>query len=66
MSVPTYGEQLFERYLNAHQIPFEHEPDLPGIPERMDFVLDHPSCGKILLDVKDIEKPTARVRVRFL
>jgi len=57
MSVPTYGERLFERYLNGHDVRFQREPELPGIPELMDFVLDHADCGKILLDVKDIENP---------
>lgn len=57
MSVPTYGEQLFEDYLNDHGVKFDREPELPGIPERIDFVVDHPTSGKILLDVKDIENP---------
>jgi hypothetical protein len=57
ISVPTYGEILFESYLKAHDIEFEREPELPGIPERIDFVIDHPTWGKILLDVKDIENP---------
>jgi hypothetical protein len=34
---------------------------LPGISQRVDFVVDHPDCGKILLEVKDIvnEPPAA-------
>jgi hypothetical protein len=48
---------LFERYLAGQHVRFQREPELPGIPERMDFVLDHAECGKILLDVKDIENP---------
>jgi hypothetical protein len=55
MSVATYGEQLFDEYLNVHGVKYEREPDLPGIPERIDVIIDHPTCGKILLDVKDIE-----------
>ena len=37
------------------EIQFEREPELPGIAQRVDFVVDHPDCGKILLEVKDIE-----------
>ena len=55
ISVPTYGELLFERYLQSQEILFEREPELPGIAQRVDFVVDHPDCGKILLEVKDIE-----------
>ncbi len=28
---------------------------MQGISQRIDFVVDHPDCGKILLEVKDIE-----------
>ena len=55
--VPTYGEILFESYLKAHDIEFEREPELQGVPERIDFVIDHPTCRKILLDVKHRESP---------
>jgi hypothetical protein len=55
MSVPTFGEQLFELYLQSQDIKFEREPELPGISQRVDFVVDHPACGKLLLEVKDIE-----------
>jgi hypothetical protein len=53
----TYGEDLFERYLRSQGINFEREPPLPGITQLIDFVVDHPKCGKILLEVKDIENP---------
>ena len=46
---------MFERYLESQGIAFEREPALPGIAQRIDFVVDHPECGKILLEVKDIE-----------
>ena len=36
-------------------VSFEREPELPGIAQRVDFVVEHPECGKILLEVKDIE-----------
>jgi hypothetical protein len=55
MSVPTYGEELFELYLQSQGIAYEREPELQGISQRVDFVVDHPDCGKILLEVKDIE-----------
>jgi hypothetical protein len=60
MTIPTYGEDLFEQYLQSHSIRYVREPEFPGIPERVDFVVEHPACGKILLEVKDIEsKPPA-------
>jgi hypothetical protein len=55
MSAPTFGEQLFELYLQSQEIKFEREPELPGISQRVDFVVEHPACGKLLLEVKDIE-----------
>lgn len=55
MNKTTYGESLFERYLQSQGIIFEREPALPEITQRIDFIVDHPSCGKILLEVKDIE-----------
>jgi hypothetical protein len=55
MSNPTFGEELFERYLQSQAIKFEREPELPGISQRVDFVVEHPGCRKILLEVKDIE-----------
>jgi hypothetical protein len=55
MSVQTFGEQLFELYLQSQGIHFEREPELPGIRQRIDFVVEHPTGGKLLLEVKDIE-----------
>ncbi|MHB8301545.1 MAG: hypothetical protein ACYDC6_01715 [Acidobacteriaceae bacterium] len=55
MNKSTYGETLFERYLTSEQISFEREPNLPGISQLIDFVVDNPTYGKILLEVKDIE-----------
>lgn len=57
MNKSTYGESLFERYLRSYGIGFEREPTLPGITQLVDFVIDHPDSGKILLEVKDIENP---------
>jgi hypothetical protein len=57
MNKTTYGESLFERYLRSQGMSFEREPPLPGITQRIDFVISHPDCGKILLEVKDIENP---------
>lgn len=55
MNKSTYGEDLFERYLLEQGLSFEREPVLPGISQRIDFVLEHPTAGKVLLEVKDIE-----------
>lgn len=57
MNKPTYGESLFEAYLISHGIAFEREPKLPGVSQLIDFVIDHPTHGKILLEVKDIVNP---------
>jgi hypothetical protein len=58
MSPKTHGELLFESYLNLHDIAFEFEPDLrPITNKRVDYVLDHPTHGKIYLEVKDIHQP---------
>lgn len=57
MNRSTYGETLFERYLVSQQVRFEREPPLPGVSQLIDFVVDHPTHGKILLEVKDIENP---------
>ncbi len=54
MNKATYGEQLFEKYLISQHIAFQREPKLPGISQLIDFVVDHPTHGKILLEVKDI------------
>lgn len=53
----TYGEDLLAAYLTAHGIEFEREPKLPGVSQLIDFVIDHPTHGKILLEVKDIVNP---------
>jgi hypothetical protein len=50
----TYGETLFEQYLISQNIVFEREPKLPGMSQLIDFVIDHPTSGKVLLEVKDI------------
>jgi hypothetical protein len=55
MNRSTYGEDLFEQYLLSQAIAFEREPKLPGMSQLIDFVVDHPTHGKILLEVKDIE-----------
>ena len=50
----TYGEDVLAAYLTANGIAFEREPKLPGVAQLIDFVIDHPTHGKILLEVKDI------------
>ncbi len=55
MNMSTYGESLFEQYLISQSVAFEREPKLPGVGQLIDFVVDHPTGGKILLEVKDIE-----------
>lgn len=56
---PTYGETLFEEYLISQGVAFEREPKLPGMSQLIDFVIDHPTSGKVLLEVKDIENAPA-------
>ncbi len=55
MNKLTFGEQLFEEYLVSQNIAFEREPTLPGVSQLIDFVVEHSTHGKILLEVKDIE-----------
>lgn len=57
MNKSTYGESLFEAYLVSQGIAFEREPKLPGVSQLIDFVIDHPTHGKVLLEVKDIVNP---------
>jgi hypothetical protein len=54
---PTYGERVFEAYLVSQGFAFEREPKLPGILQLIDFVIDHPTHGKLLFEVKDIVNP---------
>ena len=58
----TYGETLFEQYLTSQNIAFEREPKLPGMSQLIDFVIDHPTSGKVLLEIKDIEKRSPQTR----
>jgi hypothetical protein len=60
MNKATYGERLFENYLTSRHLAFEREPKLPGISQLIDFVVDHPTHGKVLLEVKDIVNPPPR------
>ena len=53
----TYGEDLLAAYLTAHGIAFVREPKLLGVAQLIDFVIEHPTHGKILLEVKDIVNP---------
>ena len=53
----TFGEDLFKRYLDSRGIAYEREPQLPGISQLFDFVVEHREDGKILLEVKDVENP---------
>jgi hypothetical protein len=54
MNKSTYGERLVEAYLKSQGIASEREPKLPGVNQLIDFVIEHPTQGKILLEVKDI------------
>lgn len=66
MTVKTVGELLFEKYLNAHRIKFEYEPPLPGTTKLIDYVVEHPTHGQILFEVKDIHhQPPAGSRTAF-
>lgn len=57
MNQKTPGELALEEYLNERGIPFQHEPPLSFTNNLVDYVLDHPMCGKIYLEVKDINCP---------
>jgi hypothetical protein len=57
MNQRTPGELAFEEYLNAHGIAFEHEPPLSFTNKLVDYVVDHPTHGRIYFEVKDINCP---------
>jgi hypothetical protein len=57
MNRTTYGEQLLENYLVSQGTAFEREPTLPRVSQLIDFVIDHQTHGKVLLEVKDIVNP---------
>jgi hypothetical protein len=57
VTVKTYGELLFEKYLNARSIKFEYEPPLFSTSKLIDYVMEHPTYGQILFEVKDIHNP---------
>jgi hypothetical protein len=57
MNPKTPGEIAFEEYLNLHCISFEHEPSLGFTNKLIDYVVDHPTDGKIYFEVKDINCP---------
>jgi hypothetical protein len=51
----TEGETLFAQYLTGQGIPFECEQLEPGQRKPVDFIIQHPDCGTVLLEVKDIQ-----------
>lgn len=55
MNEKTPGELAFEEYLTREGIPFEHEPPLSFTNKLVDYVIDHPTHGKIYLELKDIQ-----------
>ncbi len=57
MNQKTPGELAFEEYLNAQGIAYEHEPPLSFTNKLIDYVVDHPTHGKIYFEVKDINCP---------
>jgi len=57
MNQKTPGELAFESYMNEQGIHFEHEPPLSFTNKLIDYVVDHPTHGKIYLEVKDINCP---------
>ena len=56
MNQKTPGELAFEEYLIAQGIAFEHEPPLSFTNKLVDYVIDHPTHGKLYFEVKDIER----------
>jgi hypothetical protein len=57
MNQKTPGELAFEEYLDGQVIPYEHEPPLSFTNKLIDYVVDHPSHGRIYFEVKDINCP---------
>jgi len=57
MNMKTRGEIAFEEYLNGQRIPFEYEPRLDFTSNLIDYVVDHPTEGRIYFEVKDIDRP---------
>jgi hypothetical protein len=57
MNQKTPGELAFEEYLDGQGIAFEHEPPLGFTNKLIDYVVDHPTYGKIYFEVKDINCP---------
>ncbi len=47
MNKSTYGEHLLATYFATHGMMFEREPKLPGVSQLIDFVIEHPTHGKI-------------------
>jgi hypothetical protein len=55
MNQKTPGELAFEEHLSEQGVAFEHEPPLSFTSKLIDYVVDHPTHGKIYFEVKDIE-----------
>ncbi len=53
----TPGELAFEEYLNGQGVTFEYEPPLSFTKNLVDYVVDHPTHGRIYFEVKDINCP---------
>lgn len=53
----TPGELAFEEYLKERRVAFEYEPPLSFTTKLVDYVVDHPTHGKIYFEVKDINCP---------
>jgi hypothetical protein len=51
----TEGETLFAQYLTEQGIPFGYEQFEAGKCKPVDFTVQHPDCGTVLLEVKHIE-----------
>lgn len=54
MNQKSPGELAFEEYLSSQGIVFEHEPPLSFTNKLVDYVVRHPTHGKIYFEVKDI------------
>ena len=56
MNQKTPGELAFEEYLTAQGITFDYEPPLSFTTKVVDYVVDHPTHGRIYFEVKDIDR----------
>lgn len=58
--VGQYGEKLFGKYLAAHNLIIDHEPEISGTAKRVDYVISSPAGYLVNAEVKTIWDPPPR------